>query len=276
MKTKIIFIPTWRCQLSCPYCDYRIKGGYLHCFGRKIKLGMERHWMDWIKDLERFDPFLLEMTGGEPTMYNGLENLLASLPKKSEWAMTSNTLNSVDKLPGNNCISWTASYHYHSDKLFLDNCKRLKDKGIPVKITMVITPENFKTVKKKIKFFRKKFLIHIHPVLKKGFDWREYPNIWKDMHKLESKKVKVIKDIDSHWKEKRYKECNAGGYYFMVFPNGRVFRCYSAILGQGDLGYIWDYKPDYKLRECGYPCVFPCDEMPVKKGEIDEEAKVCM
>lgn len=267
---KIIFIPTWRCQLKCSYCDYEFKEGAINCFGRTIPVGKEKDYTDWLYALNKFSPFLLEMTGGEPTLYKDLPKLLSNLPGKCKWAVTSNTLADVSDYPANNCLCWTASYHYHSDEKFKENCYILKNKGIPLKITMVATPDNIDLLKRKIKEF-KHFLIHIHPLLKQDVNWDNYPEQWKQMQKLNRPgKVKVIDKIRPAWNVSRFEKCNAGGYYFLLFPDGKVYRCYSAILEQDNLGDVENYIPDCSMKECGYSCIFPCDEYPVKKGEKNE------
>ena len=92
--------------MRCGYCDYSIdKEGKLYAFDKIKTIGRELEWFEWVQYLDRFEPLLLEMTGGEPTMYKDLNKLLMHISGFSRWAITSNTLNreAIKKLPAYNC-----------------------------------------------------------------------------------------------------------------------------------------------------------------------------
>jgi len=271
---KIIFIPTWRCNLKCEYCDYFVnsesaKGYTLSAFKKDIKIGPELTWIEWVEHLSKYQPLLLEMTGGEPTVYKDLPKLLKHIGVESRWAITSNTLltEQIEQMPAENCLAWTASYHYHSDDKFMRNLKILKDKGINVRVTIVITPENYqKGFVKTVEYMNEGFGINIHPLLKQGFDWnskKEDKAIWQGMVELEQAShgiVTMIKEISDHWKAEHYPVCQAGtGKYFMAMPDGQVFRCYSQILTGKKEGMIETFVPNVSNEACNMDCMFPCD-----------------
>lgn len=275
--TKIIFIPTWHCNLACSYCDYTTKSnntdGYiLEGFHKVRTIGRELSPEEWLKYLDKFRPYLLEMTGGEPTKYLQLPELLKSLPEDCKWATTSNTLltEQIEKLPSYNCLSWTASYHYHSDDKFIANLMFLRKRGILARVTLVLTPQNADTCFSKIEqFVNLGFGVNIHPVLKQGFSWAKDMDIWNKAQSMISKAVCFVSDIPFEWKPERYFSCKAGDGYFCVLPDGQVLRCYSEIFTDNNRGHISDYKMPSGLRECNIDCMFPCDRQVEKGGKVN-------
>lgn len=270
MHRKIIFIPTWRCQLRCKYCDYRIdKEGRLHAFDKVKTLGAELNWWEWVRYFERFEPCLLEMTGGEPTIYPDLDKLLSHISAQSRWAVTSNTLNTdmIKRLPTHNCLAWTASYHYHSDDTFLTNLFILRGKRVMPRITIVITPENYETGLQKIALFKNEgYGINVHPVLKQGFDWEAHRDVWDAMHKVaDGAQINVIGEISDSWEAERHEICEAGGDYFMVMSDGQVLRCYSQLLTDDAGTHISEFKPVMQPMPCSMDCMFPCDRQIAKR-----------
>jgi len=281
---KIIFIPTWRCNLRCSYCDYEIKEktaeGYIYrAFNRFHRVERELEWWEWIEHLERFEPFLLEMTGGEPLCYKDLDKLLLHLRLDCRWAITSNTLNRemIKKLPAYNCLAWTASYHYQKDKEFLDNLYILRHKRIIPRVTIVVTPENFNTAVEKIKMIDSEgYGVNIHPVLKMGFSWEKDMDKWNELLGMaDGKRIIFVRDISYRWTPQRYDYCHAGSNYFCLMPDGKVLRCYSQILTDKNLGYIWDFKPFKLMTPCDMECMFPCDRQVTKGGrDVKQKLKV--
>lgn len=270
-KTTIIFIPTWMCQLHCSYCDYktiRTESGYkLKCFGKQWNLGEQIPWQDWLMYLNRFRPYHLELTGGEPTVYSDLPYLLAHIPNDSSWAITSNTLNDVSRFEPYGCVAWTASYHYHDRDRFVGNVLSLKKKGINIRSTLVMTPDNFYEMLDTINNFRKlQIPVNIHPVLKQGFSWDKHSDLIsriREMH--DGMWINFVEQVPQGWNPKKCYRCEAGGKYFALMPDGTVLRCYSAILWNGVVGHISDYEPSVGLSKCDNPCIFPCDNRPVKE-----------
>ncbi|MBW2081683.1 MAG: radical SAM protein [Deltaproteobacteria bacterium] len=258
-------MPTWRCNLRCSYCDYRTvkkEGGYeLKAFDQVWHFGEEISWPAWLVYLNRFRPYHLELTGGEPTMYKHLPDLLAHVPCDSSWAITSNTLNDVRLFEPGNCKFWTASYHYHSREKFLANIDWLKRRGFPLRVTLVMTPENAEHMFGVMRDFRKQeVMVNVHPVLKQGFSWKEHEELIAKMRTLhDGVWVNFVEDVPKEWKPRRYSNCNAGGKYFALMPDGTVLRCYSALLWHGSLGHVSDFEPSSLFRPCGKQCVFHCD-----------------
>ncbi len=290
-KTKFIFAPTFRCNLRCSYCDYRFKieddkSITLDCFEQTWNFAKEIRWLEWIALLARFRPYHLELTGGEPLEYRDLPELLAHVPADSIWAITSNTLNTevLKAIEPDNCKFWTASYHYHSRTKFVDNLEWLKLRGFPVRVTLVLTPDNLDQVTSVIDDFRRvAVMANVHILCKQDFSWLDTPEKREVLEAAEKLHdgvwVNVVQGIARTWATHRFTSCDAGRDYFALMPNGQLLRCWSDIISKFTLGHIMTYEPPSEgLRQCDQPCVFPCDLEP-EKGEcyveeqIDEERK---
>lgn len=266
-KTEIVWVPTWRCNLKCPYCDYRViqaenRAGYLlRTFDQEWEFGREFRWPEWIVCLNRFRPYHLELTGGEPLMYKDLPDLLAHVPADSSWAITSNTLLDVRAFEPGNCKFWTASYHYHSRERFMENVDWLRRRGFPIRATLVLTPENHEQCfEEMLRFRQDEVMVNVHPVLKQGFSWKDHPVLLDMARRLhDGIWVNFVEDVPKEWAPRKFRNCNAGGKYFALMPDGTVLRCYSALLWQGRAGHILNYEPSELFRPCGEDCMFHCD-----------------
>ena len=289
-KTKFIFVPTFKCNLNCSYCDYRWreeedKSITVDCFEQTWNFAKELRWLEWIAMLARFRPYFLELTGGEPLMYRDLPELLAHLPcgnpQNKSWAITSNTLNTdvLKAIEPDNCKFWTASYHYHSRTQFLDNIEWLKLRGFPVRVTLVLTPDNLDKVVSVIDEFRRiSIMTNVHILCKKDFSWedsQEKREVLKAAEALhDGVWINVVSGIARTWAERRFSSCEAGRDFFALRPNGYLLRCWSDIVSKRVLGHVLTYKiPPEGLRPCDQACLFPCDLEPIKGVEYHEKQK---
>jgi MoaA/NifB/PqqE/SkfB family radical SAM enzyme len=280
---RIIFIPTFRCQNRCSYCDYdwkvieENKTYSLDAFGNHWTIKTELPWAYWLAALSRFRPYHLSLTGGEPTLWNGLVEFIEHLPRSCSWDITSNTLNeyAVDKMMPANIRTWTASYHFNNTEKFLQNIKVLRQRGFPVNVTLVLTPTNLEKVKKAVDLFNESYLrCNVHPMLKQGHDWNKHKKVLHDMYaylrQIKSDSlIKFIDDIPKHYKPQGAKEkCPAGKNFWIAFPDGNVYRCYSHALSEAKkpMGEIAVFQPNKNDEPCEGGCLFPCD-IQCQRGE---------
>ena len=273
---KIIMVPTWRCNLSCTYCDYTPEGDAVECFSKRHEFGDALSAETWLKELARFAPYKLEFTGGEPTAYAGFVDLVGGVGNSNCWSITSNTLLTkvIEKIDFTHCADWTASYHYHNDDVFVNNCLYILDKirhnhAVP-RVTMVLTPDNKDMLLDKVEMFAaNKLPVNVHPMLKEGFSWDDHREIYESVKAICTSPMRAfIDDIPDHFAGDHNETCSAGRNYFMLLPDGRVWRCYSVILDEtlaGTSPFIWDYKPTD--GECNIDCMFPCDRQ-VHRGDL--------
>lgn len=76
---------TWKCNHRCPYCWQETKFD-VYRRGKKHEIPPEL-WADKFNELS---PKVLYFTGGEPSLYKGLPNLIAALNEEIKLMMTSN------------------------------------------------------------------------------------------------------------------------------------------------------------------------------------------
>lgn len=85
MAVHVVIFPTWACQLSCAYCSIRHSA-----VDRSVP---PVAWEAWAEALTRRLPYgaLVDVAGGEPLLYEGIVELLATLGARGlRWALTTN------------------------------------------------------------------------------------------------------------------------------------------------------------------------------------------
>jgi len=271
---RIIFIPTWKCNFHCPYCDYKTKkldkGYELDAFQGMHKeiVKKEPNAFEWLDVFSRFEPYHLELTGGEPTYYYDINRLLSHIPIGSFWSVTTNLSNIEPFLKANpkQCVGMTASYHpyakepYSNLGWFRDQLMQLRTKGYnPIQVTIVGYPYNIEKWQEYINFFERDFNVNLMLYFKRGWDWTKHP-------KLLEKALKFKKYFHGNKKlsftPSYFKKCSAGFTSILVNPNGNVYRCYSAFIqGKYYMGNIFDENFHIYNGEkpCKIGCYFPCD-----------------
>ena len=264
----IVIFPTFRCGLRCGYCKWVSDGNstvYLgsNCF---YKVDRESTSNELIRILNRFHPSTFEFSGGgEPLKFKGITKVLNSLPS---WSMTSNTLHSLSGIDFSKCFHWSASFHYHisaraKDK-FISNIDFLKKMGVNTSVTLVAIPETVDTVLEWTKYFKGcGFNISIHPYYDDpNFSWYRHLN---ELNKLRDSFHVVYGDKLFEYKGLAGKNgCGAGKDYFIVAPDGKVFRCLTGMI------FGWGIPMDEISSEsydCNYRCMFPCDFRFARKEE---------
>lgn len=282
VRNRIIFIPTWRCQLNCSYCDYSTKckegekGYKVQAFGNEFFIKEEMHWAYWLALLARFKPYHIEFTGGEPTMWEGIVEFISHLPDDSSWAMTSNTLieKACQLITPSKTLCWTASYHFHHKDQFRDNLKLLRLRGFPLAVTMVATPKNEEKVLEMMDEFEDgNIAVNIHPMITKGFEWGADKVIIDRLRKRamqsNNENMRVVDLIRKTWQpDGAYGECVAGCNYFTLFPDGQVYRCYAdALTERRQMSTIWNVELNKEALPCDGGCIFPCD-IEVREGRV--------
>lgn len=274
-KYEFLFVPTWRCNLQCSYCHFDIediKDGILRCYGQEWKFGKELEPKEWLEALERFQPYLLECTGGEPLVYKGFWDVVENIPEGCYWAITSNTVVPIEfPKDFSKCWAWTASYHYGHKLPFVKNIARLsRELGHRFRISMVVTPENIDEVEASARsFMQQKIPTNVLRVLTPGLDWTDHEDVWQRVLKLGKEGSLVIEDeIPPKYEFSKHAYCEAGTFYAALMPDGQVFRCYSALLGQKPLGHVRDWVPNQTVEPCGQPCAACALDFRQRKWEI--------
>jgi MoaA/NifB/PqqE/SkfB family radical SAM enzyme len=275
----IVFIPTWRCNNACSYCDYKYDNPTktCGCFSNTIpadELSVEE-WLSFFNNKSFNPPEIkqhLELTGGEPLIYEDLIYLLRKLPHQFTYAITTNaTLDAFRSLPLNNLTCITASYHFSREDRFIANIKYAKIHRFKVRVTIVVTPENISVVRNKVSEFNKMgFGVNIHFLLKEGFEW-DISLYNKILAWHNSPKIFVVKEIGPKYEiGDRYQHCSLGNHAYAVLgPNGSIYRCYSELVNNISYSDITHGYLKGNLRECHLYCNFPCDQQAYKRSLIN-------
>jgi len=218
---RVIIHPTWVCQFHCPYCSVRAQG-----LGKGTGTLPWQSWADWGRELPQGSS--VEISGGEPTLYFGLINLLQAVADAEVcWGITTNAAH----LPGvtelvdariRGCIGLNVSLHPESPPDVMERAETLRSVGYPVRLNWVDHPSSPPHTR----------------VL--GFLVNRIPyQAWAEGEALDG--VRRV--------------CSAGASHLCCDPMGRVYRCLVHLqLGVNQLGTIAEPLEDVVTRG-----VQPCD-----------------
>lgn len=186
MKRHLLCNPSFRCQLSCPYCLIP------HI---KVKWYPEHSWAEWavaLRDHTEPDD-LCDFAGGDPLLFPGLADLLGALAGWGRsWAITTNAIDTagVDALmrvrPGNCALVNVSDHPGNYDASA--NVARLQS-AFPVVFNRVDHPKAGRKHERIASFI---------PYQR----WREGTEL----------------DGIRRW-------CNSGANHFVIDPTGDAFRC---------------------------------------------------
>jgi MoaA/NifB/PqqE/SkfB family radical SAM enzyme len=254
-------MPTMLCQLRCEVCHFKIEHNFegysFTAYDTKQDIKKELEWHEWLLYFNRFRPYHLELSGGEPTIYPGFKELINHLPPDATWAITSNTLSdSLEGIPFKQCKHWTASYHLGaSKKVFTKNLYFLQEK-VDLSVSIVVEFNNFEPCIDEALYFRKAgFKVNILRELNPGISW-ENTQQWNILLKMRDKGFNVVEDdIPSNYNFESGFSCLAGCDYFCAMPDGKVYDCYSNAMTARPYGHIKDIVLNLKIHDCFYPCL---------------------
>jgi hypothetical protein len=215
---KIVINPSWKCQLQCTYCWLP---------HTKInREAVEHPWHEWAEALIRILPkgSIVDVCGGEPLLYEGIERLLKQLGDNGiHWAVTTNALASegverLIKIKPERCVVINISDH-RGNLEARSNIDRLR--GI------------FPTVIHRL----------IHPAA--GMHERQACGItyqpWKEGEALDGKR----------------RRCNAGVQHCVTDPSGDAWRCVVDMqVGNEPFGNI--FEENFHFLRGDFMCDFGC------------------
>lgn len=260
----ILLMPTLRCDYSCPYCIIKTKMKFDEVYPKHI----EQEGMNWVRALRKIPPARIDISGGEPLIYNGLIPLINNMPKK-HWigSITTNLSSSVDILKEvrNKDFPIFASFHpYEADTDdFKASLLRIKNYGFSISVNVVAYPKVLDLLPE----FKKQFEEEV------GIDMNicVYEDAVLKVHKYNSRQTEIIQtyignNLGSRYKFDNFnlKNCVAGSKCFLIAPNGDVYTCHAGFYLQEQefhLGNLFDgsFNPLKSSRTCSLPCICPCD-----------------
>ncbi len=270
----IIIMPTFSCNYRCPYC-FIITNKKYH---KQLPKEFEHTSHEWIKALELFAPSMISISGGEPLIYEYIDDLLNNIPKKhSLYSITSNLQYNIDKILSlKDKVDIHASFHPNmtTKEEFGEKVLQLKRKGFNILVNLVAAPALLTNIIEFKDYFEIKLgsTFHIDPFLSDmHFYSCEEKALLKNM--LKDKNRNLGYDFDNYC----LKTCNGGSKYFVVIPNGDVFTCFAGfyyftgaypiknnflkLKSNFYLGNIFKgtFTPVNKKQDCFFPCYDGCD-----------------
>jgi hypothetical protein len=214
---KVVINPSWNCQLSCAYCWLP---------HTKINRDAREHdWIEWAEALVDLLPpnSIVDVSGGEPLLYEGLTNLLAYLGGHGlRWAITTNALatEAVEELV------------------------RSRPKGAVV-VNVSDHQGNFKA-HLNIQKLRRAFSVVVHRV--------EHPAAGH--HEGAAGPITYQEWAEGEALDGVRRWCSAGSRHLVIDPGGDAFRCCVEMqLGHKPQGNIFDRS----LRLPEFVTFFVCD-----------------
>ena len=261
--TIVLFFPTMRCQLKCEYCHFKTEAHKIPYtwsgYDKEHKIEQEIGAKEALAFLEPFLPYHIEFSGGEPLLWQGFKEFVTGIPPGGRWAITSNTLESVDEIDFKRCMCWTASCH-HDIPRFRDNMAMVRDK-VPCSVSFVVR-KDMRDIGAKAKVAQEYQDMGIRPnilrELNPGVSW-EGSKEWEVVQALRFKGYHVVEEeIPPDYNFKSGFLCYAGQRYMTIMPDGKVYRCYSEAMTGDPIGNIGTpFRFDMEPHECWRPC-FGC------------------
>jgi MoaA/NifB/PqqE/SkfB family radical SAM enzyme len=257
----VVFMPTLRCNYRCPYCVLR-RERYQDAY----PLDRQYSWEEWAKALGKLPRSIISISGGEPFLFQGIENLVAALLKKHKVFLVSNLSRPIDRFVEivKPPLHITVSFHPSHAEIteVAEKIALLREKGFTVGINMVAHPE----VIPRIPEFRRHFIdevgvdFHIDAFLDSPF-----PHIYK-AEELEpiAPFLDVSRAFFTEPPAETQKICEAGKKHIVIFPDGEAYACFAGYYHDSEkfrLGNIagGTFRLARKRRSCRLSCVEGCD-----------------
>jgi MoaA/NifB/PqqE/SkfB family radical SAM enzyme len=240
-RPMIQWFVTWKCNMTCNYCWQESAGSiYRNLSGKTIKSANE-----WADAFNRLNPYRLYLTGGEPTLYNELTDMIELLNIDTKLSITSNFGKTFDiekwkKVNPNRFESIFFSLHptqWKNPDDFFEKLEKFMQYFSPGKIgiEMVLHPDNVKLVNPKhiIDFSTKHGLAspHLDEFVDPGVSNLDLKNeVMNINHFMDSNFENAYKLIHTTKDSKRTPiNCPAGWKKINVDFEGNVFTCMSAL-----------------------------------------------
>ncbi|MEA2090090.1 MAG: radical SAM protein [Thermoproteota archaeon] len=267
-RIAITALLTFRCNLNCPYCD--VSGGRAPKDGFYIKNWGETDGRYWVEMLEKMSPAIFHMTGGEPFLYKDFYYVLRNFPKKHLFFIASNLTMPIQKFlesaPLGQLLSFSASFHPSAPNFslreFVSKLDKLHDAGVNTYVNYVAYPEQLKYVPKLKEILENhNTVFNVDPFVSETYEYT------LEEKKAVSQYVTRKRELGYNWEDEGVpKYCSAGQNYFLMLPNGDVYRCHSGFFHHKrerfHLGNFKEgtFKPNTKPEFCGNACISSCDK----------------
>jgi len=253
---------TWKCNYQCEYC-WQEASKEVYRFEKANKSSPEA----WAEKFNAFNPDYLAFTGGEPTLYPYLPELVSLLNGRTNLVITSNFGKSfnldkwIQHVPRGRFQSTTFSFHPSqvSYEEFIAKLERyIAHYGTHrLQIEMVLYPKHLSISEKLIEYCKKRdIMLALDPYVPAKPEMRtaeEISAIRSVVKQNTQSSGNINYDSPQYWETSAKKEadpgrqpiwCHAGTKRLNIDGEGNAFTCMSAI----DRGKIFapDALPHYK------------------------------
>jgi MoaA/NifB/PqqE/SkfB family radical SAM enzyme len=264
---RIVWDIHYKCNYRCPYCWFEndLSSRYL-----KIRHISTQEWIGrWNYIYDTYGSCHIEITGGEPFIYDNFVYLIKELSKHHTIRVTTNLsvdINNILSEINPERVKITSSFHPTFAKLdiFLKKTLALKKSGHGNTVIYVAYPPQFNL----IDFYRKIFedngiVFSVTPFcgIYKGLN---YPGVYSE-HEKEVLAKYIGEDKDRlkytlNSENPKGKLCRAGQLSVLLFKDGKIARC--GPLKSRPFTNLFD--KDFKFLEEPKPCesdFCPCDDI---------------
>lgn len=278
----IVFIPTYQCNYRCSYCTVT-KSNYARLYPKTV----EREWNEWVNAFSKFPPSVINISGGEPFLYDDLIKLMENIQKKhvinsmfSNFSLISDEkIGEMDRLQ--RTLNIVASFHPPMSKkeVFAKKILKLNEMGFNVRVNYVTFPEDLSEQDVAYKSY---FENNIGVIFTIGICIDPLRDISeegiKNINKYADSNYKELQSYGYDREDYQKKVCKAGSSYCVVTPNGDVYTCMAGFYystspvyerfvsgintKQFYLGNLFDecsFKPLSERMICSLPCSEACD-----------------
>jgi len=254
-RLHMVYIPSYRCNYRCPYCDV----------WKLDKKFPEQPVTDWLQFFNELPKTIIDVTGGEPFIYPEWRRLLNEMPDKHRVSATTN----LSYEPREYRDLWTRlagitlSYHPHTADLadFTRKMNYVEKINPNLSVNIVAYPDQLDRIQGYIDEIQGKqgIPVNIDPYIAEEYSYTDE----------EARKVRELRGMAERSPdrrigyqaedENRLKLCDAGIQHFLVVPDGSAFTCMCGYFQNPDDHYIGNVlDPDWKPRQTRIPCRSSC------------------
>jgi len=275
MTVSAVIYITYRCNYFCPYCHSYNKDdpvGYRESMEKEIEA---KYWIDFVNRF-RNEKAIWDLTGGEPTLYKGILELLNAVPERHKVAITTNlSLPLKDLVPilsHRRIFHITCSWHpsqTNDVSSFIGKIHSIRTLGKGISVNYVAyrddTTDQISNIPTYKQLFEQNGIpFHVDPYQGSRFIWtKEY--IDKVRGYVTDRNLGEARVIPS------MKPCKAGWKYFVATPSGNIWRCTYFMFNDLKEGYLGNIKegtfnPLLKPTDCPRDiCSAGCDIDGIRK-----------
>jgi len=259
-RPSVLLMPSLRCNYGCSYCILAWLRG-------KAPARKDEHTPDeWIRALDRLGRCGVLIGGGEPTMFQGLPELVNRLDHDIFGIITNGSAPLEIYAAIEKRLYLQISYHreYVKEEKFLAKLKAIGElHRFRIGVNIVASRENLAFIPAIEKQMRGlNYCLEVLPM----FDQKLGFNYTPEEIKLIAKHPSTARAMELNRDRRLATSCSAGRNHVLIASDGQVYRCQgwwywclNPLLADGRhhaMGNVFD--ADFRLAHHDAPCDIPC------------------